>query len=112
MMIRIQVLADRVVAAGVRDPLRPLLDQAFPGFFGCRISVKQSPHVGIVMQDGDDVIGHVALDHRVIRIGDEVVRICGLIDLCVAAHRRGSGLGSRRLHEAELQARQAGGSSC
>ena len=104
----IQTFTEPTLPAAVQGQLRPLLDEAFPGFFNGRTYVKQQPHFRIIMHAGSDVVGHVALDYRVIRIGADVVRICFVIDLCVQKDRRGQGMGSKLLEEAEVQARQAG----
>ncbi len=103
----IQIFAERMLPAAVQDQLCPLLDKAFPGLFNGRTYVKQQPHFRIIIHAGSDVVGHVALDYRVIRIGAEVVRICFVIDFCVREDRRGQGIGSKLLEEAEVQARQA-----
>ena len=104
----IQTYDEPTLPAAVQDQLRPLLDDAFPGFFNGRIYVKQQPHFRIIMHEGSDIVGHVALDYRVIRIGLEAVRICFIIDLCVRKDRRGQGMGPKLLEEAEMQARAAG----
>jgi len=103
----IQTFTEPALPAAVREALGPLLDEAFPGLFNGRTYVKQQPHFRIIMDDAGSVVGHVALDYRVIRIGAEIVRICFVIDLCVQKDRRGQGIGSNLLAEAELQARQA-----
>ena len=103
----IQIFAEPMLPAAVQDQLPPLLDEAFPGFFNGRTYVKQQPHFRIVMHSGSHLIAHVALDYRVIRIGAEIVRICGVIDLCVRKDRRGQGTGSQLLERAEVQAREA-----
>ena len=106
MMIR--TFAEPMLPPALQDQLRPLLGDAFPGFFNGRIYVKQQPHFRIIMVNEGEVVGQVALDYRVIRIGAEVVRICFVIDLCVRKDRRRQGIGSKLLAEAETQARQAG----
>jgi len=103
----IQTFTEPTLPTAVRDELCPLLDEAFPGFFDGRTYVKQQPHFRIIMYAASEVVGHVALDYRVIRIGAEIVPICFVIDLCVRKHHRGQGLGSKILEEAEAQARQA-----
>lgn len=105
--LRIQVFAEPMLPAAVQDQLRPLLDEAFPGFFNGRIYVKQQPHFRIVMHSESQLIAHVALDYRVIRIGADIIRICGVIDLCVQKNCRGQGIGSQLLEQTEVHARKA-----
>lgn len=104
----IQTFAEPNIPTPIQQQLKTLLNSAFPGFFDGRIYFKQLPHRRLIVQDSEIVVAQVGLDYRVIRVGDQVFPIAGLIDLCVQADLRGQGLGSKLLKEAELQAREAG----
>lgn len=66
------------------------------------------PHRRLIAFDGREVVGQVGLDVRAIRVGDDVVGTCGLIDLCVRSDSRGRGTASALIREAEAVARRSG----
>jgi GNAT superfamily N-acetyltransferase len=82
-----------------------LLEDCFPDTFSGRIYFQQIPHVRFLLFDGDLLLGQVAVDFRVIRVGKEVVRILGVIDLCVRSEVRRRGYGTVFLHVVAEQAR-------
>lgn len=78
-----------------------LLDECFPGFFDGRTWFKQIPHFRYLGFKDEALIAHMGVDHRLIKVGRVVVRIFGLIDLCVKPECRGCGIGSSLLQAAE-----------
>jgi GNAT superfamily N-acetyltransferase len=101
---------ERVVEMGLRAPLEKrvaqLLDRCFPETFQGRSYFKQVPHVRLLLWRRDTLIGHAGLDHRVIRIGDAVTRVTGILDLCVDPRYWRVGRGSALLRFAEALARR------
>ena len=74
--------------------LTDLLERAFPGMFEGRTFFKQQPHGRLLAFSGTRLVGHVAYDLRVITVGGAPFEILGIIDLCVASDKRGTGIGS------------------
>lgn len=101
---------EHIVEMGLRAPLERrlavLLDRCFPKTFDGRSYFKQIPHARLLLWSGRTLIGHAGLDHRVIRLGDSVTRITGIIDLCVDPSYWHVGRGSALLQFAELLARR------
>ncbi len=83
--------------------LASLLENCFPETFEGRTYFKQLPHARLLVRQ-PKLIAQVALDLRIIRVGSELLRILGLIDLCVAPEHRGQGLAGRLLRTAEATA--------
>lgn len=81
--------------------LSDLLDQSFPDTFEGRCFFKQEPHCRIVAHTEGSVIGQVGIDRRVVNVAGKIVKIIGVIDLCVAAEYRGNGIGTALLREIE-----------
>jgi len=69
---------------------------------------KQLPHIRFLAHDADQVIGHLGVDHRVMRFGHRIHSVFGLIDLCVAEDRRHQGIGSALINAATECATGAG----
>jgi len=44
--------------------------------------------------EGDLLVGYLGLDYRVIKVGDEVYKVLGIIDFCVDEQYRGKGIGT------------------
>jgi predicted N-acetyltransferase YhbS len=98
--VRIESVREDELASPANDQLRTLLDASFPETFHGRSYFKQLPHLRLLAWDGDAVVGQVGLDHRIINVGGRVLRIFGLIDLCVDTPHRGGGIASSLLGHA------------
>ncbi|MEM7759932.1 MAG: GNAT family N-acetyltransferase [Cyanobacteria bacterium P01_A01_bin.40] len=59
---------------------------------------KQLPHFRYLVFIAEQLVGHMAVDHRVIRVGDCVVTIFGVIDLCVQPSYRRQGIATQSLN--------------
>lgn len=79
-----------------------LRNQSFPKHQVSRSYFKQLPHIRALQYEGDVLIGYLGLDYRVIKVGNEVHRVLGVVDFCVAEHYRGQGLGTFMLSEISL----------
>ena len=58
---------------------------------------KQLPHFRYLVFTEDTLIAHMGVDNRVIRVGDWVFKIFGVIDLCVSSTHRQQGIASKLL---------------
>ncbi len=100
----------RVPEMGLRSPLEKwiadLLDRCFPDTFQGRSYYKQVPHSRLLLRRKGRLIGHAGLDHRVIRVGETVTRVTGIVDLCVDPDHCRVGRGSALLAFAENLARR------
>lgn len=93
-----------------RDAIRALLAESFPDapFTGTRTYGKQLPARRLLASDGDRLVGHLGLEHRVIGTNGGPREIFGIVDLCVAPRWRGCGVASRMLDWLEALARESG----
>jgi len=82
-----------------REAIRGLLAECFPraGFTGNRTYAKQIPGRRLVATAGGRILGHVAIEHRVVNTATGPASIFGLIDVCVAPSSRGNGTASKML---------------
>ena len=97
-------------AADTSDPIRDtavagLLDACFDGAHGGRTWFKQVSHQRILSWSGSDLMGHVGMDFRMVRVGEAAVPVLGIVDLCVAPSARRQGIGAALLNAAEERAR-------
>jgi GNAT superfamily N-acetyltransferase len=69
--------------------LAELLDVCFPDTFSGRTYYKQLPYARLLLRCDGELAGQAGMDFRVIRVGDQVLRALGVIDLCVAPRFRG-----------------------
>ena len=88
------------------ERIADLLDQCFPDTFEGRSYYKQAPHSRLLLRQSGRLIGHAGLDHRVIRVGETVTRVTGIVDLCVDPDHDRVGRGSALLTFAENFARR------
>lgn len=79
------------------DKIILLFNQCFEGVHEGRVLFKQEPHLRILSFFEEELIGHLGLDFRAIRVGDAVILISGVIDLCVCPRFRNIGLAGELL---------------
>ncbi|XVV17650.1 GNAT family N-acetyltransferase [Actinoplanes sp. CA-131856] len=91
-------LPEADIGAGLHLALRSLLGSCFPGYPE-RSYFKIPPHFRYVLTDGPAALAHLGVELRVIRVGEQILRTFGVVDLCVRADHRGQGLASRLLDE-------------
>lgn len=74
-----------------------LKNSCFPETIRQRSYFKQLPHFRYLAVAENTLVAHMGVDHRVIRVGDSVFKIFGVIDLCVKSNYRQQGIASRLL---------------
>jgi GNAT superfamily N-acetyltransferase len=103
--MRIDRVEEFAIAPPVFAQVGDLLQSAFPGYPQDRPYFKVRPHFRYLAWDGDTLAGHMGVDHRVIRVGDEPLAIFGVIDLCVAPRYQHRSLATQMLRLLEDLAR-------
>ncbi|PID29198.1 MAG: GNAT family N-acetyltransferase [Candidatus Cloacimonadota bacterium] len=81
------------------NSIKVLRNHSFPEHKVNRSYYKQMPHMRALQYKGEILVGYLGLDYRAIKVGDEVYKVLGIIDFCVAEQWRGRGIGSFMLSE-------------
>ncbi|ORT48799.1 acetyltransferase [Vibrio sp. qd031] len=79
--------------------IETLRNQAFPEHRVNRSYFKQLPHMRALHFKNEHLVGYLGLDYRVIKVGEEVHKVLGVIDFCVGKEHRGKGIGTNMLSE-------------
>jgi len=101
-----RIMEDEITARQ-HELIGSLLRESFPDY-PQRSYFKQIPQFRLLDWRDEKLLAHTGVEHRVIRNGDSILRIFGVIDLCVASAERSRGLASRLLTDLESLARSAG----
>lgn len=105
---RIQLLPEYEIPSSLHVEIGRLLDLCFPDTFEGRTYYKQLPHFRLLAWQAGKLAGQLGIDSRVINIEGQVIKIFGIIDLCVHPQERGAGLATCLLSRAEEIARLHG----
>jgi GNAT superfamily N-acetyltransferase len=90
-------VAEAEIGADLSRQLQALLQRSFPGY-PSRSYFKLPPHFRyLAMTSSGDVAAQMGVEYRVIRVGANVVRTFGVVDLCVEESYRSRGLAGRLL---------------
>ncbi len=82
-----------------------LLDTAFDGSFEGRSYFQNRHHTRLIIRDGNQVIGHMALGLRAIRMEDVLCTAVGLAEVATDPAHRGQGIASKLMQAAIAEAR-------
>lgn len=101
-------LAEHELTRHDREQLQALLAACFPEHLSERTYRQQLPQLRLLTYEGETLVAQVGVEHRVVRAGDELVRVFGVIDLATHPDHRGQGLAGKLLERLELLARPHG----
>ncbi|ASP40858.1 GNAT family N-acetyltransferase [Bacterioplanes sanyensis] len=87
------------VDGDVHMQIQQLRNEAFPDHAVPRSYFKQLPHYRALRFHEQQLIATMGLDYRVMSVGDEVIKVLGIIDLCVAREYRGQGIAGSMLEQ-------------
>lgn len=77
--------------------IQALRNQSFIHHQVSRSYFKQLPHMRALQYEGNQLVGYFGLDYRVVKVGEKVHKVLGVIDFCVDESLRRRGIGSRML---------------
>jgi hypothetical protein len=97
-------VAEAEIPADLAHRVQELLQMCFPGY-PSRTYFKLPPHFRYLAMAGGELAGQVGVELRVIRVGSNVLRTFGVVDLCVRGSERSRGLAGRLLAEVTELAR-------
>lgn len=107
MTTEVKRLAEAEIDPRLHSSLQWLLGACFAGYPE-RSYFKLPPHFRYVVTEGAAVLAQLGVELRVIRVGEQVLRTFGIVDVCVREDRRGQGLASRLLGEVTSYATACG----
>ena len=100
-------VAEAEIGPDLMHQVQALLQTCFPGY-PSRSYFKLPPHFRYLATAHGALVGQMGVELRVIRVGSEVVRTFGVVDLCVLPSERSHGLAARLLSEVTELARSCG----
>jgi predicted N-acetyltransferase YhbS len=102
----IEVIADWELTAADEAQIARLLRVCFSTDFGGRSYFQQRPHFRLVWREGGQIIGHMAVMMRAIRLGGALVAVAGLADVATDPDHRGKGIAADLLQATIAQVRR------
>ena len=103
----IERIEEARLSASVDAQIADLLALAFPeppGFEG-RSYFSQRHHVRLVLRD-PEIVGHLAVCLRTIRLGDQLLTMAGFAEVATHPDRRGEGIAARLVQAGIEEARE------
>lgn len=106
MLLEIRKYSEFELTKDIQQQIAALLQICFPDtdYHGFHY-YKQLPHFRLLAYEDEMLIGHVAIDFRVMRLNDQPINVMGIIELCVLEDRRNHYIASFLLEEAEKLAK-------
>lgn len=96
------------ISTVVHGQIHELLSQCFSGYPKGKSYFKQVPHFRLLMKNKNELIGHVAIDHRMVSVGNDIHRIFGVADLCIDENYQSHNLASQILDRLNSLAKKSG----
>lgn len=106
--MEIKFLQEHQLTPDVQNHVATLLQLSFTDIdYQGRTYFKQLPYARLLAYHDDQLVGHLALDYRVMSLNGQAINVLGVVDLCVAASYQRQGIGLQLLDQFEDFAHQA-----
>ena len=92
--IQLQRVEEFHINPGLRQEIAGLLERSFPGYPGKRTYFMQLPAFRFLATLNGSLVGHLAVEHRMINVSGDPARIFGVADLCVERSFQHQGVGT------------------
>ena len=80
----IQRIEELLIDIPTREVIHRLLEDSFPDYPLGQSYYKQLPDFRYLVWEQEELIGHMAIEHRLINNDGQILRIFGVADLCIA----------------------------
>lgn len=84
-----------------KKAIHQLLAECFSGYPKGRTYLKQLPSFRYLVYQKNQLIGHLAVEHRMIAMDQKPYAVFGVVDICIAADHRDKNIASTLLHQLE-----------
>lgn len=101
----IEPIAEWALTAPDEAQIARLITLCFGDDFDNRSYYRQRPHLRLIYRQDGQIIGHIALLLRAVRLGAQITDTIGLAEVCTHPDQRGAGVASQLLQAAITQAR-------
>ncbi|MFT5065032.1 MAG: putative N-acetyltransferase YhbS [Yoonia sp.] len=107
--MQVERLEEMRLTADEEAQINALILAAFDDSFGDRSFHQQRHHVRLVVREANEIIGHMAICYRAIRLSSQLVTVAGLAEVAVSPSHRGKGIAGAMLTAAiaEVERTQA-----
>jgi len=103
----IKRLEEFLIDEATHQKIEELLLDSFDDYPQGRTYYKQLPCFRFLAWEADQLVGHLAVEHRIINVGGVQARIFGVVDLCVRRTKQHQKIGSQLLNELETLGQEA-----
>jgi GNAT superfamily N-acetyltransferase len=97
----IQRIEEYKIPGAVHCQIGALLEASFSGYPKGRTYYKQLPDFRYLVWESEQLIGHMAVDHRLMSVDGVPFKIFGVVDLCIADSYQRNKLATRLLEALE-----------
>ncbi len=99
--MHIQRIEEFQISESVHQQINTLLNNTFGDYYLERSYYKQLPTFRYLAWEGEQLIAHMAVEHRNINVGEVLSKIFGVVDLCVDKTFQSKNIASSILKELE-----------
>lgn len=93
--MKLKRISECDIQPDIHQSISELLQICFDGYPSDRITYNQLPTFRYLIYFEKNVVGHAAIDHRMIRVGDTLQIIWGISDFCIHPDHQSKGWGKK-----------------
>jgi GNAT superfamily N-acetyltransferase len=99
--MKLQRIEEFQVNPQIHEKIRQLFEECFPHYPKDRTYFKQLPNFRYLYWEGDQLIAHMGVEHRMVNNAGQLLSVFGIVDLCVSLPFQHQKIASLLLKELE-----------